>query len=136
MPRLVHLKPEERPTWSPNGEEGWTVGPSLDHYRCIRCYFPLTRSERNCDTVTFYPNVIPFPKITTDNFLRQAASDIVSILSNPPSAITPTLAAGDTMRSSLLQLAEILQRCDPVLEPVSVASAPRVGVNNLKILSN
>ena len=59
---LAHLKPDARATWAYNGEEGWTVGPSLQHYRCINCYFPATRSQRNVDTVTFFPKSIPFPK--------------------------------------------------------------------------
>ena len=28
---LAHVKPSKRPTWTPNGDEGWYVGPSLEH---------------------------------------------------------------------------------------------------------
>ena len=77
---IVHLKPEEHPSWHPNGEEAWSIGPSFDHYRCIKCYFPTTWSECNCDTVTFIPNVVPFPKVTTDDFLCQATMDIIALL--------------------------------------------------------
>ena len=75
---VVLLKPEEHPTWHFNGIEGWSIGPSFDHYRCIKCYFPATRSERHCDTVTFFPNVVPFPRVTTNDFLKQAALDMIS----------------------------------------------------------
>ena len=60
---LVHMKPNNRNTWAQNGEEGWTIGYSPEHYRCIQVYFPKTRSERNVDTVTFPPTVIPFPQV-------------------------------------------------------------------------
>ena len=41
---LVHLKPNNRYTWSPNGEEGWTPSYSPDHYRYIQMYLPKTGS--------------------------------------------------------------------------------------------
>ena len=42
---LAHDKPTTRSSWALHGEYGWTIGPSLEHYRCIKCYFPKTRSE-------------------------------------------------------------------------------------------
>ena len=36
---LAHDKPANRPTWAIHGQEGWTIGPSLEHYRCITCFF-------------------------------------------------------------------------------------------------
>ena len=56
---VAHNLPNNRPSWGPNGEEGWTVGFSPDHYRCIRCYFPSTKSEQDVSTVTFFPSTIP-----------------------------------------------------------------------------
>jgi hypothetical protein len=29
---LVHLKPDQRPSWAYHGTEGWYVGPSMEHY--------------------------------------------------------------------------------------------------------
>ena len=39
-----------RPSWAPNGEKGWTTGPSQEHYRYIRCFFTKTRAERDVNT--------------------------------------------------------------------------------------
>ena len=107
---VAHIKPNVRRTWELNGEVGWYVGPSLQHYRCVSCYFPRTKTLRNCDTVTFSPKAIPFPEIKLEDFLRQAAEDIISILTLPPSTTTPSLAAGDPVRNALLTLATQLQR--------------------------
>ena len=52
---VSHLKPDARSTWAPSGEEGWTVGYSPEHYRHIKAFFPVTCSERNVDTVSFFP---------------------------------------------------------------------------------
>ena len=95
---LVHAKISQRGTWAPNGEEGWTIGYSPEHYRCIKVYFPKTRSERDCDTLTFFPTVIPYPEVKLEHFLKQAASDIITILTTPPSTTTPSLQAGDTTK--------------------------------------
>ena len=62
------------------------------------------------DTVTFFPVTVPFPKISIEDFLRQAAEDIVTILKDPPSTTTLSLQVGDDMNNALVQLAEILNR--------------------------
>ena len=128
---VAHEAADQRPTWGPNGEDGWTIGPSTEHYRCIRCYFPKTRSERNVKTVTFFPHKINFPTVTTDDFLRQATTDIVKLLTTPLSGIGPTLAAGDDTSNAILKIARLLNRSDKIpksLPPVppNPVSAPRV----------
>ena len=108
---LVHSKPDNRGSWDPNGKVGWYVGPSPHHYRCMRCYIPSFRAEVDSDTIVFFPHEIPFPTVTIESFLRQAALDIIIILTNPPSpSLSPTLEAGDATRNALLQLANILNR--------------------------
>ena len=109
---LVHAKVSQRGSWAPNGEEGWTISYSPEHYRCIKIYFPKTRSERDCDTITFFPTVIPYPEVKLEHFLKQAASDIITILTTPPSTTTPSLQAGDTTKNALLDIATILHRAD------------------------
>ena len=90
------------------------MGPALNHYRCVRCYFPKTRSERICDTVQFLSHQVKFPEITTDDYLKQAVDGIISLLTVPPSSTTPSLSAGDPVCNALLTLAEQLKRTQPV----------------------
>ena len=111
---VAHLKPQQRGSWELNGANGFYVGPALSHYRCIRCYFPKSKSERVCDTVQFIPNVIPIPQTNIDDYLRQAAGDIVSILNKPPSTTYPSLQAGDPVRNALHELAIQLNRAQPL----------------------
>ena len=40
---LAHDKPSVRATWGSNGEEGWTIGLSPHHCRCIKCFFQLQK---------------------------------------------------------------------------------------------
>ena len=73
-------------------------------------YFPKTRSERDVDTVTFFPTVVPYPKVGLDPFLRQSATDIITILTSKPSYTTPSLKVGDPTRNALLEIATVLNR--------------------------
>lgn len=105
---VAHVSTDKRGTWELNGEQGWYVGPSLSHYHCVQCYFPRTRDVRDCDTVEFFPHAIPFPRVTLNDHLKQAATDIISILSNPPSTTVPSLLAGDETNQALLEIATLL----------------------------
>ena len=77
---LVHKKTMNRTSWGPHGVKGWYMGPAMSHYRCIKCFLPETRTEVITDTVTFFPSNIPFPKVNTEDFLKQAATDILHLL--------------------------------------------------------
>jgi len=48
--------------------------------------------------------------------LKKAATDLISILSHPPSLTIPSLKAGDPTRNALLQIAELLKRTDNIPE--------------------
>ena len=119
---VAHVKPDARGSWELNGEPGWYVGPALQHYRCVTCYFPKSRSQRVCDTVTFIPTVLPFLQVTITDHLKQAATDIVTILTSPPSTTVPSLKAGDPTQNALLELATQLQQIEPI--PAESATQP------------
>lgn len=115
---VVHEKPATRTSWGNRGVDGWYVGPSLHHYRCVRCFIPTTKAVRDADTVIFYPETIPFPKVSIEDHLRQASEDIVRILSDPKSIpMFPTLQLGDPTQNALRQLATALNSAAP-LPPV------------------
>ena len=110
------------------------MGPALNHYRCVTCYFPCTRTTRVCKTVTFIPHEIPIPQVTLTDHLKQAATDIVTLLTNPPSSTTPSLRAGDPVQNALLDIAEQLKRVEPIptTNPED-ASPPRVPTLNKEV---
>ena len=124
----VQIKSGQRGSWSYHSEDGWYIGPALKHYRCIKCYIPSTRRERIADTVTFFPTIIPFPAVTLADFLRQATSDILTILQHPP--IFPALECGDETKNAIVKIAQLFHRAPtiPALPPppVNDATLPRV----------
>ena len=107
---IVHNRPANRPSWGYHGEDSFYIGPALDHYRCVTVFVPKTRSTRISDTVMFIPTTIPVPSTTIEDHLRQASSDIVTILSNPPKSHFPTLHLGDETKHAIQQIAELLNR--------------------------
>mmetsp|Transcript_14425 Transcript_14425/g.20585 ORF Transcript_14425/g.20585 Transcript_14425/m.20585 type:complete len:135 (+) Transcript_14425:239-643(+) len=39
---MIHMKPEQRASWDPNAKLGWYIGPSMNHYHCLKWYLPQT----------------------------------------------------------------------------------------------
>ena len=75
---VAHLAATTRTSFGQHGKVGWYIGPSPEHYRCYRCYFPDTQQERDVLKVDFFPEKIPFPTFTNSTYLRQTAEDIHS----------------------------------------------------------
>ena len=105
---VVHLKANKRASWNYHGQEAWYIGPSMEHYRCVKCYFPDTKATRDADTVEFFPQDIPFPKTTSEDYLLQSASDILAILKSPPTSL-PYLHYGDATKNALVQLSHLIK---------------------------
>ena len=135
---LIHEKPSQRASWDPHAVEGWYLGPSLEHYRCVRVYIPSTFSERITDTVEYFPHDIKFPVYDTNQFLKRAASDILAALNtktNPPPGVPPH----DTFQQAIKQTALLLHRATTMSTPSKPPTAnpytqslPRVEKNNIK----
>ena len=80
---VSHKKTEIQQRWEFNGEQGWTVGSAPDHYILISCYFPTTRQERQVDTVKFIRKSVPYTSVKMEDYLKQPAEDILSVLNAP-----------------------------------------------------
>ena len=66
----------------------------------------------------------------------QAATDITSILANPPKSAVPILQAGDPIKNASLNIAKLLKRADriPQLPATQDTKLPRVqGIKDTSI---
>ena len=80
------------------------------------------------------PYNIPVPTVTTDEFLRQAVDDIITILTTPSKDIDPQLQVGNTTKNALLQVAKILKTADKL--PNAVPSiVPSIVPASSKVIS-
>ena len=99
----------------------------MEHYRCVKYYFPDSKSTHDADTVEFFPKSIPFPKTTSEDYLLQSASDILAILQSPPKSL-PYLQYGDSTKNALVQLSQLIKNAvqQPCLhsEPAPTVRSP------------
>jgi hypothetical protein len=73
---IAHETPVKRKTWAPHGQDGWYIGPPLEHYRCYTVYITKTRSRREVETVEFFPHQFKVPFPSSSKLATQAAADL------------------------------------------------------------
>ena len=80
---ILHNKPGNGTIWGHHGTPGWYIGPSLDRYRCMQGYMPVTGIVRITYTLQYILKVFDIPTTTTENYLQQAIGDIIEIMKHP-----------------------------------------------------
>ena len=73
----------------------------------MTCFNPIIRKEIISAILVLIPHTIPIPSVNINNFLHQAASDIVNILKTPQPILPTSLQIGNQVRNGLFQLATI-----------------------------
>ena len=107
---VVHITPGQRANMAPHGVDGWYVGPSTEHYRCHKCYVPSTFGVRDALTVDWFPHKVPFPRVTADEYLRQTASDMLTLIQDKSTNPISSLTYGSSITNAYIQIAQILKR--------------------------
>jgi hypothetical protein len=102
---VVHITPAQRPNMGPHGVDGWYVGPSIEHYRCHKCYIPSTFGVRNALTVDWFPHNVQFPKVTADEYIRQTANDMLTLIQDKTTRPIPSLTYGSNITNAYIQIA-------------------------------
>jgi hypothetical protein len=103
---IAHKIPGRRRTWAPHGQDGWYIGPALEHYRCYTVYITKTRSSRVVETVDFFPHRFKLQFPSSSELATQAAADLTHALLNPQPA-GPFCQVGDEQVIALKRLANI-----------------------------
>jgi hypothetical protein len=101
---IAHEKPSQRHTWAAHGQPGWSLGPSMHHYRCQNVYITATASERIVDTLEFFPHNSPMPQMSSTDRLLKADQDMTGDLKHPHPDV-PFLTIGDDTISALATVA-------------------------------
>jgi hypothetical protein len=95
---IAHESSNSRRIWAPHGQDGWYIGPALEHYRCYRVYINKTRSERVAE--------VPFQSVR--DLATEAAKQLTYALVNPQLA-GPFAQVGDDQLITLKKLAAIFE---------------------------
>jgi hypothetical protein len=109
---IAHETPGRRRTWAPHGQDGWYIGPALEHYRCYTFYITKTRSNRIVETVDFFPQKIILPFPSSHELATQAAADLTHALLHPQPE-GPFCQVGDEQAIALKRLASIFVAAKP-----------------------
>eukprot|EP00957_Ditylum_brightwellii_P123678 9428720-Ditylum_brightwellii.AAC.1 len=80
---INHKNPETQRSFAYHGVDGWTIGPSMEHYWCIKCFLPLTGATLDTDTLELLAHDLPIPKVDDKDTFHQALADVVYLLQNP-----------------------------------------------------
>jgi hypothetical protein len=123
---IAHEKPGKRHTWAPHGQHGYSLGPTMHHYRCQNVYISATASERILDTLEFFPHNYQMPQLSSTDRLLMAAKDITDALQNPHPEV-PFASVGDDTISALADLAAIFKlKLKQTPSPTPQAVPPQV----------
>ena len=119
---VFHKKTDQQEIWGPRGVVGLYIGHAKEHYRCHKCYIPSTNRVRYALTVEWYPKQSPLPKVTTKDYLRQTASDMLAILSEKDkNKIIPSLDYGSDITNAYAIIASYLNHA---MQHPNVPTAP------------
>jgi hypothetical protein len=103
---IAQETPGRRRTWAPHGQDGWYIGPALEHYRYYTVYIKKTRSSRVVETVECFPYKFKFPFLSSSKRATQAAADLTHALLHPqPAGLF--CQVGDEQAIALKRLADI-----------------------------
>jgi hypothetical protein len=105
---IAHETPNRRRTWTPHGQDGWYIGPALEHYKCYTVYITKTGGDRFVETVDFFPEKFTLPFPSPQDLATQAAIDLTHALIHPQPA-GPFWKVGDTQKHALKRLANIFK---------------------------
>jgi hypothetical protein len=105
---IAHDTPSRRRTWAPHGQDGWYIGPTMEHYRCYTVYITKTRGNRIVETVEFFPEKFTLPFPSSQDLATQAASDLTHTLLHLQPA-GPFCKVGDEQTIALKRLASIFE---------------------------
>ena len=139
---VAHVNAESRTSFGEHGRVGWYIGPSPQHYRCWKCYFPDTMKELDVLKVDFFPEKTPFPTFTKEAYLQQTAEDMLHLLqpASIPSPVHNPLAFGPAILNAYAEVAKILRRAvhppptpparipirPPIAEPITPLPSPAI----------
>ena len=91
-------------------------GSSTSSLQMTAMLLSKNKNEKTSRHDDFLSNSHTFPKSKIKDFLRQAATDMITMLTDSPSTTAPSLQAVDPIRNGLLQLAKLLKRVENITD--------------------
>jgi len=115
---VIHEKPSARLSFGPRGDDGWYIGPAMDHYRCYKVYNWKTKAIQTADTLDWFPLKVAMPISSQMDIIESAIIDIRNTLTEP--------ATHSTIPSASTTSTGTLQRLNDIFLPEHAAPLLRV----------
>ena len=97
---MIHNISNTRKSWDQRRREGFSVGPALQHYRCIQAIDRKTKALIITDTAEYLHRYLTQPHITSEDIMKHAIQFLTAELKDDPLSIfNSQLAAIDAVRS-------------------------------------
>ena len=78
---MAHVQPNKRKAWEAHAQQGFYLGPALEHYQCHRIYITKTLSGRVIDQLVWLPhNNIKLEEPTAEETLSASIQDLSSAI--------------------------------------------------------
>jgi hypothetical protein len=96
---LLHAKPELRKSWDFRSQDGFYVGPALQHYRCYTILKKESHAVVISDTVRFRHHTLTVPNLTAEDKIIHALRALTTAIAhNAPSETGAQLQAIAALR--------------------------------------
>eukprot|EP00957_Ditylum_brightwellii_P127510 9724036-Ditylum_brightwellii.AAC.1 len=101
---VVNKKTDQSSSYGYHGSDGWYIGPSFEHYRCLKCFLPSTGAVVDTDTLDIIEHDIPIPVLSGKELIQQAIAEIIHRLKNL-TKVLPTFYKGNEAKNAFAHLA-------------------------------
>ncbi len=129
---LLHAKPELRKSWDFRSQDGFYVGPALQHYRCYTILKKESHAIVISDTVRFCHHTLTVPNLTAEDKIIHALQALTTAMAHSaPSATGAQLQAIAALRDIFRNYASTLptpELARPRVDtpPLTTQAPPRV----------
>ena len=84
---MIHNTSNKRKYWDQRGREGFSIGPALQHYRCIQAIDAKTKALIITDTDEYLHRYLTQPQITAEDRMTHAIQFLTAALKDVPASI-------------------------------------------------
>ena len=97
---MIHNTSNKIKSWDQRGREGFSIGPALQHYRCIQAIDVKTKALIITDTSEYLHRYLTQPQITAEDRMTHAIQFLTAAQKDVPASICNSqLAAIDAVRT-------------------------------------
>ena len=84
---IIHTTSNKRKSWDQRRREGFSVGPALQHYRCIQAIESKTKALIIIDTAEYLHEYLTQPHVTAEEIMKHVIHFLFASLKDVPTSI-------------------------------------------------